>query len=220
MSIRQLWEQYHATGALSDRNAVVLALLPYIHRVANEIAACMVYSTVVDVDDLIQEAVPAVIKSMDRYDPTRGTEPQTFFYRRIFGGMLDALRRLDWVPRDERQQAKRDSAHAVVTVVPLATITRPGSGELVDPDAFPGLVSQSTPYPSDDDSFWRVMCAGLSKTDRIVFLLYWRDGLTMSQIGAQIGRTESAVSVRMSGIMQRLRTRMSELEELRLDHCE
>jgi RNA polymerase sigma factor for flagellar operon FliA len=58
-------------------------------------------------DDLISHAVIGLIDAVDRYDPGQGTPFEGFAMPRIRGAVLDALRRLDWVPRTVRSEETR-----------------------------------------------------------------------------------------------------------------
>jgi RNA polymerase sigma factor for flagellar operon FliA len=58
-------------------------------------------------EDLISHAVIGLIDAVDRYDPNQGTPFEGFAMARIRGAVLDALRRLDWVPRTVRSEETR-----------------------------------------------------------------------------------------------------------------
>lgn len=61
----------------------------------------------VSTDDLLGHAVLGLIDAVDRYDPQQGTAFEAFAAPRIRGAVLDALRRLDWVPRSVRASESR-----------------------------------------------------------------------------------------------------------------
>jgi RNA polymerase sigma factor FliA len=56
-----------------------------------------------DREDLISCALEALIKSIDRYEPSRGTTLEQFAWTRIHGAVIDELRRQDWAPRNLRR---------------------------------------------------------------------------------------------------------------------
>ncbi len=58
-------------------------------------------------DDLLGHAVLGLIDAVDRYDPDQGAAFEAFAMPRIRGAVLDALRRLDWVPRSVRADETR-----------------------------------------------------------------------------------------------------------------
>jgi RNA polymerase sigma factor for flagellar operon FliA len=58
-------------------------------------------------DDLLSYAILGLLDAVDRYDPDHGTPFEGFAMPRIRGSVLDALRRLDWVPRSVRSEESR-----------------------------------------------------------------------------------------------------------------
>jgi len=63
-------------------------------------------------EDLLGHALVGLIDAVDRYDPEHGTPFEAFAGPRIRGSILDALRRLDWVPRTVRvREAKLRRAY-------------------------------------------------------------------------------------------------------------
>lgn len=88
-----------------DKDEIVKEYLPLVARLAREIKSNLPNN--IEVDDLIQEGVIALIQSVDRYDPRYGTTFKTYAYTRIKGSMIDYLRRLDYLPKNVRQEIKR-----------------------------------------------------------------------------------------------------------------
>ena len=99
--VAQLWDQYHRTGDARLRDRLVLTLAPLVkyivYKKVKEIPARC------DVDDFISCGLEALIRSIDRYDPSRGASLEQFAWTRIHGAVLDELRRLDWAPRSLRR---------------------------------------------------------------------------------------------------------------------
>ena len=60
----------------------------------------------VDINDLINDGVFGLIDAIEKYDDARSVKFETYAITRINGAMLDALRSLDWVPRNVRQRAR------------------------------------------------------------------------------------------------------------------
>lgn len=63
---------------------------------------------VIDEHDLLQEGIIALLDAHRRWssDRANGARIETFLYHRVVGGILDAIRRADWVPRGVRAQVK------------------------------------------------------------------------------------------------------------------
>ncbi len=87
-----------------DEEQLVKELLPTVKRIASDLAQHLPKS--VEVEDLVQEGVLALISAVRRYDPRRGVNLKTFLMKRIKGAMYDYLRSIDWMPRNLRKNIK------------------------------------------------------------------------------------------------------------------
>jgi RNA polymerase sigma factor for flagellar operon FliA len=63
-------------------------------------------SSALDREDAVAYGVEGLIQAVDSYDPTRGTTFASFAIRRIRGSILDAIRRMDVLPRSLRKGAR------------------------------------------------------------------------------------------------------------------
>jgi RNA polymerase sigma factor for flagellar operon FliA len=104
-----LWKEYKATGDTRLRDRLVLTLAPMVKyivfRKVREIPARC------EVEDFISCGLEALLRSIDRYDPSRGASLEQYVWRRIQGAVLDELRRNDWAPRSLRR-SEREIARA------------------------------------------------------------------------------------------------------------
>jgi len=87
-----------------DEEQIVKELLPTVKRIANDLMQHLPKN--IEVEDLIQEGVLALILAVRRYDPRRGVNLKTFLVKRIKGAMYDYLRNIDWMPRNLRKNIK------------------------------------------------------------------------------------------------------------------
>ena len=98
---QRLLELYKKHGDTSARDRLIMTYAP--------LAKYIVYKKVrslpshCDREDLISCALEALIKSIDRYEPQRGTTLEQFAWTRIHGAVIDELRRQDWAPRNLRR---------------------------------------------------------------------------------------------------------------------
>ncbi len=95
-----------------DKEKVVREYLPIIKRIALDLKQGLPPN--VEVDDLIQEGVLALLSSLERYDPKKGAL-HNYVMIRIKGAMLDYLRKLDWLPRNLRRHMK-DVEEAMIEI--------------------------------------------------------------------------------------------------------
>lgn len=63
-------------------------------------------SSPIDREEAIAYGVEGLIQAVDNYDPTRGVTFASFAIRRIRGSVLDAIRRMDLLPRSLRKSAR------------------------------------------------------------------------------------------------------------------
>ena len=105
-----LWKQYQRSGDSALRDRLVLTFAPLVKyivykKVREMPARC-------EVEDFISCGLEALIRSIDRYDPSKGATLEQYAWTRIHGAVLDELRRQDWAPRSIRRW-ERDVEKAV-----------------------------------------------------------------------------------------------------------
>ncbi|ODN30960.1 RNA polymerase subunit sigma-70 [Fervidobacterium thailandense] len=88
-----------------DKERIVKEYLPLIVKLARDLKITLPYN--VELDDLIQEGVIALLQTVEKYNPKMGASFKTYAYTRIRGAMLDYLRKLDFLPKTVRQEIKK-----------------------------------------------------------------------------------------------------------------
>ena len=97
----ELLEMYRQEGMLEVKQALVLRYLYIVKAIASQMRN--VYTGSLQMEDIINEGVIAIMKGIDRYDPERDNKFETFISR---GMIIDLVRKNDWMPRDFRKQVK------------------------------------------------------------------------------------------------------------------
>src|SRR3954449_762113 len=96
-----LWRQYRRSGDARLRDRLILTYAPLVKHLAykrvRELPAEL------EIEDLISAGLEALIASIDRFDPDRGTTLRQYAWTRIHGALVDELRRRDWAPRSLRR---------------------------------------------------------------------------------------------------------------------
>ncbi|RMH04340.1 MAG: sigma-70 family RNA polymerase sigma factor [Planctomycetota bacterium] len=131
------------------------------------------------------------------YDPSRGAEFKTYAYHRIRGAILDELRRIDFLPRSQRDRARREGVEAPAFVA-IPT----------DEDGQESLVSDPVEAALENEELLaelRRQILLLPEKMRVVMTLYYSEGLKMREIGERLHLTESRVSQIHSNAVARLR---------------
>lgn len=88
--------------SLRDPSKVVEDLLPLVKSIALRIR--MKLPDFIELDDLMQAGLIGLLNACQSYDPQQGATFQTYASIRIRGGILDELRRNDWLPRSVQTQ--------------------------------------------------------------------------------------------------------------------
>lgn len=78
---------------------------PLVNRIARHLIARLPSN--VQVDDLIQAGLIALLEAARGYDAGKGASFETFAGIRIRGAMIDEVRRGDWAPRSVHRNARR-----------------------------------------------------------------------------------------------------------------
>ncbi|MFI5009285.1 MAG: sigma-70 family RNA polymerase sigma factor [Solirubrobacterales bacterium] len=99
--VLSLWRRYERTRDIEVRDRLVFIFTPMVryivYRKVREVPAQC------DVEDFLSCGLEALIRSIDRYDPSKGATLEQFAWTRIHGAVLDELRRHDWAPRSLRR---------------------------------------------------------------------------------------------------------------------
>ena len=100
----ELLDMYQKEGKLEVKQALVLRYLYIVKAIALQMQN--IYSGALQMEDIINEGVIAIMKGIDRYDPEKDNKFETFISRRIRGMVIDQVRKNDWMPRDYHKQNK------------------------------------------------------------------------------------------------------------------
>jgi RNA polymerase sigma factor for flagellar operon FliA len=241
----RLWEQYRRGRDVETRRELVLAYLPLVKYLAGRLK--LRPRVGLTEEDLEAYGVIGLLEALERYDPNRGAEFETFARRRIQGAMLDALRRQDWAPRSVRErlhqvagvvrvieQEKKAPAtdEEVATrlgwpvsrvqeawleahetaLTSLEELLFPGEGQ----DSSRPAADPESPDPArvyEENELRALLARALSELgdpDRLVLNLYYYEGLTLKEIGAVLGVSESRACQLRGRALLRLRARLKE----------
>lgn len=106
------WAAYRRAPQEAElRNRLVEGYLPYVKSIARRLKANIAGRA--ELEDLIQAGVFGLIDAIEAFDTAREVKFETFSALRIRGAMIDELRKMDFMSRQQREKAKRfDSALA------------------------------------------------------------------------------------------------------------
>jgi len=213
-----LWASYKSTGDLELRNRLVLQYSPLVKYVAGRVRSGLPDS--VDQSDLVSEGVIGLMDAIERFEPARGLQFQTYAVPRIRGAIIDSLRSADWVPRTVRDKIRdierakgalearlgRSPVDAEIAeemaislrelrdiYAKVSSVSLASADELGVADDL-SLVSGDVFEDAETREALMDAVAGLPERDRIVVALYYFEGLTLAEIGQVLGVTTARVS--------------------------
>lgn len=167
-----------------------------------------------DREDLIAAGILGLVQAAQRYRGDLGASFGAYAARRVRGQVLDALRERDPLTRSARRAYRE--ARAIAEDLPppyveisLDRLAELGDGGLAANDA---AVAEGTHRDPRWDSVAREL-RSLTKVERRVIVLSYGRGLTLREIGAQVGLSESGVCRVRARALRRLRSALGEGQE-------
>jgi RNA polymerase sigma factor for flagellar operon FliA len=219
-SVDALWARFKQHGDQEARNRLVVQYSPLVKFVAGRVRSGL--PPAVEQADLVSDGVIGLMDAIDKFEPERGLQFQTYAVSRIRGAIVDGLRASDWVPRSVREKIRDiDAAHAKLEkalgraphdseVAEELSMTVKELRKVYSQTAHTSVVSfetsvddEETPratggdLPGADDDIPPGFLAAvreLPERDQIVVALYYWERLTLAEIGQVLGVTESRVS--------------------------
>lgn len=99
-----IWHQYCKTRDIKLKEMLTEH---YVHLVKLVAGRLGIYLTqYIDLEDLVGYGILGLIDAIDKFDPNKNVKFETYASLRIRGSILDAIRKLDWVPRTLRKKQK------------------------------------------------------------------------------------------------------------------
>ncbi len=100
--VKEFLQSGSANRVLKDR--IIHSYAPLVKHVVGRFN--MTYSTTLSPEDLYQAGVFGLLKALERYKPQMGTPFKPFAYKRIYGEVVDTLRKEGMIGRDKYEQIK------------------------------------------------------------------------------------------------------------------
>jgi RNA polymerase sigma factor for flagellar operon FliA len=203
-----------------NREEVALSFIPRIRTMAHRMARNL--PSTIDVNDLVQAGIIGLMSALDAYDPSRSDRLAAYVERRIRGALLDELRALDPLSRDQRHDVREAQRAAraletrlgrradddeVAATAGLSTARLRELQALVDRTTCESLTDEHADRVGDagaEDAFERLAVSelrarlvdaidDLPERQRLVLSLLYVEELTLKEIGQVLGVSESRV---------------------------
>ena len=225
--------QAQATALKFEEETTAARYLPLIQRVARRLARRLPGH--VDVEDLVSAGVLGLADALDKYDPKKQIDFEKYAEWRIKGAMLDELRAADPMTRDQRRginevkqavhkleaklgRAPEPNEIARSLKIDLATLRE--RQECMEA-ASPIHLDDFDTHAAEDESPETLAIAAEQRAEvlvavralperlRRVLELYYQGELSLKQIGARLGVTESRVCQLHGEAVKLLRARLT-----------
>lgn len=99
----EVWESYRKTRDLGLRNRILSAYLYIVTVNAKRMnGTCKSKG---ELQEVVNQGVIALIDCIEKFDPQRGVQFDSYASIRVRGSIIDYIRKQDWVPRDIRRKS-------------------------------------------------------------------------------------------------------------------
>lgn len=100
----KLLAEYRESGDVSLRNRLVMEYSHVAQVSAMQLRG--IASSTAQIEDMVNQGIIILIDCIERFDPEKGVKFETYAYMRVRGGIIDMVRKQDWIPRRVRVNAK------------------------------------------------------------------------------------------------------------------
>lgn len=166
-------------------------------KLAHDVAANMTKRGMT-FDDCYASALAGLCQAAMSWRADGGASFTTYSQHRMRGKILDDLRERDYLSRNHR---KSQPDHSVGS---LSTPIHTGSGrEKCVSDTLAAKPAENL------DGFASIVAKLSTREERVMFVLYYQEGMSMREVGEAVGVTQSRVSQVMGEATRRLRSNLT-----------
>lgn len=167
-----------------------------------------------DREDLIAWGILGLVQAARRYRGDRGASFGAYAARRVRGQILDALRERDPLTRSARRAFRAAQRASEDPGASAPGTPSPGSAAMIPPFVEVSLdrigdVPESRRAPGRRDERWPQVASALrdlTPIERRVLVLSYGRGLTLREIGGEVGLSESGVCRLRARALARVRS--------------
>jgi RNA polymerase sigma factor for flagellar operon FliA len=128
VALKNLWQDFKASGEQSLRERLILHYSPLVKYVAGRVGVGLPPN--IEQADLVSYGIFGLIDAIEKFDLERAIKFETYAISRIRGAIIDELRSIDWIPRSVRYKAREvEKAYAALEAKLHRTPTEPEVAE-------------------------------------------------------------------------------------------
>ncbi len=101
--LKTAWAEFKTTDCQQSRDKLITHYLHLVKYVVGRVGANL--PSHVKSEDMYSTGIIGLVRSIERYDPTKKNKFETYAILVIRGAIIDEMRSLDWVPRSVHQKA-------------------------------------------------------------------------------------------------------------------
>lgn len=194
----QLWTAYQSDRSIENRNALVERYYHCVVAIALKFRRKMPRWAVQTAGDLMGYGAVGLLQAIEKFDPSRGLQFQTYATRAITGRMIDGLRNEEWAPRSEFENANSRKRILYTSLLPQR-----GSFERKEDwtDDFGGIEFRELVGR---------LCEVLPEREQLVFQRRFVEGRGVGDIAREFRVTKQRASQIALRAVARLRNRFGE----------
>jgi len=103
----ELLNQYHRTNDVKLRNTLVMHYSYIAKTSAMQLRGLA--SGYAQTEDMVNQGIITLIDCIDKFDGSKGMKFESYAFMRVRGGIIDLVRKQDWIPRRVRAAAREIS---------------------------------------------------------------------------------------------------------------
>ena len=98
--IKKTWMKFYKSKSKYLEKKIVTHYLPLLSSISGNMRRNLKYK--VTQEELESFGYDGLISAVKKFDPLKGAKFETYANIRVFGSIIDGLRRIDWIPRNVR----------------------------------------------------------------------------------------------------------------------
>ena len=98
----EIWARYRESRSRELRNRILMAYMPVVTCNARKMYP--IFKGLAETQDIVNQGVLALMECIDKYEPCRGVQFDSYASIRVRGSIIDYVRKQDWIPRGARKK--------------------------------------------------------------------------------------------------------------------